>query len=116
MKRIHLTLTDQEALNLEVLCAKYGGSFQIQIRRLIGNAFEKEYGSYKATPDNKIKIMKEQEPEVDLTDEQTCEQIGGQCIKKQGVPYCLIKNESGVGFDWSWPLDDITNGRKIIKR
>ena len=109
MKRIHLTLTDQEALNLEVLCAKYGGSFQMQIRRLIGNAFEKEYGSYKSTSDNKIKVMKE--PEVELTNEQECEKLGGTCIRKQGVMTCHTFDQYS-GRSWDWPLDDIKNGKQ----
>lgn len=105
MKRIHLTLDDQEALNLEVLRSKYGGSIQIQIRRLIQNAFEKEFGGYKA----EVKVKPIKEPEPELTDEQFCEQKGGKVMRDKGIMVCRIPTNVG---HWQSVIGDVKENYK----
>ena len=97
--KLLLTLDDVEAVNLKALCAKFGGSPQVQIRRLIQNAIEKEIGGYKSKENN----------------EQVCEAEGLKVAKINGVFYCLYEG-TGDELNWKWPLDDIKKGIKIFKK
>ena len=88
MKRINLFLSEIEERNLKVLLERYGGKAPAFMRQILKQAYEKEYGGYKAQQRG-ARPVRVDEPE--LTPEQACEQAGGKVGIHEGIPVCVIQ-------------------------
>ena len=109
--KITLIVTNRELEIIYIIKENEGYSHVADvIHACIKNHFNKNY--YTKYREGLIKPFGEEpKSEIELTNEQFCEQKGGMCIKKNGVPYCFIKGTGG-NLDWSWPLHDIKDGYK----
>lgn len=86
-KRVTTILDDREAMNLNLLLAKYGGKASAYFRTLLKQAYEKELGGYKEKK-RSIKTIK-----IDPTPEQICEMLGGKVGKNDSGPVCFEPSE-----------------------
>lgn len=75
--RINLYIDENEERNLKALLKRYGGKATSYLRTILKQAYEKDFGGYKA----KDNIITGGTPDVELTPEQICEQLGGKVFK-----------------------------------
>lgn len=77
-KRITVVLDEREFRNLNYLLERYGGKPGSYFHILLKEAYEKEFGSYKA--DKGLKVLRDGELAV-MTNEQKCERRGGKPVR-----------------------------------
>ena len=93
MKRINITLDDQEERILKSLIKKYGGKPPAIFREALKFKYDKAFPEY----GNKNYGISNLVASEELTQEQICEQIpGAKVVREDGIISCRLNDGPGI--------------------